>query len=218
MNKLKFLVVCGVLGVMAGCAKGSNGLPYDAWRLGLGAPDYMEVWIETADAVDVRDREFRLAMSGIAAINTPKNLNGNPRGWPSYPGWGKGKYVYGAAVPRLIYVRWQSLVEPQTYEAYIVIPEAIQQAMVKPEKAFCAADAKWITGYRKGVTVGLAPGGIAKVWISGPCVSPIEVARVQGEVVKEGPSGGQTNGKYALPLEPETKAYIEKYGVPYGSW
>jgi hypothetical protein len=58
----------------------------------------------------------------------------------------------------------------------------------------------------------LAPGGIAKVWISGPCVSPIEVARVQGEVVKEGPSGGQTNGKYALPLEPETKAYIEKYG------
>jgi hypothetical protein len=33
-------------------------------------------------------------------------------------------------------VRWQSLVEPQTYEAYIVIPELIQQAMVKPEKAF----------------------------------------------------------------------------------
>ncbi|KMN09695.1 DUF2931 family protein [Pseudomonas helleri] len=218
MNTFKLLWVCGVLGLMAGCAKGSNGLPYDGWRLGLFAPNYMEVWIETADAVDVRDRVFKRAMSGVAAIQTPKNLKGNPRGWPSYPGWGKGKYVYGAAVPRLIYVRWQSLVEPQTYEAYIVIPEAIQQAMVKPEKAFCAADAKWITGYRKGVTVGLAPGGIAKVWISGPCVSPIEVARVQGEIVKEGPSGGQTNGKYALPLEPETKAYIEKYGVPYGSW
>jgi hypothetical protein len=25
-------------------------------------------------------------------------------------------------------------------------------------------------------------------------------------------------GNYALPLKPETKAYIEKYGVPYGSW
>ncbi|MQU63782.1 DUF2931 family protein [Pseudomonas sp. FSL R10-1350] len=218
MNKFKLLWVCGVFGLIAGCAKGSNGLPYEGWRLGLFAPNYMEVWIETADAVDVRDRVFKRAMSGTSAIQTPKNLKGNPRGWPSYPGWGKGKYVYGAAVPRLIYVRWQSLVEPQTYEAYIVIPTAIQQAMVKPEKAFCEFDGKWITDYRKGVTVGLAPGGIAKVWISGPCVSPIEVARVQGEVVKEGPSGGQTNGKYALPLEPETKAYIEKYGVPYGSW
>ncbi len=178
MNKFKLLVMCGVFGLMVGCAKGSNGLPYDAWRLGLGAPDYMEVWIETADAVDVRDRVFKRAMSGVAAINTPKSLKGNTRGWPSYPGWGAGKYVYGAAVPRLIYVRWQSLVEPQTYEVYIVIPEAIQQAMIRPEKAFCAFDAKWITGYRKGVTVGLAPGGIAKVWISGPCVSPIEVARV----------------------------------------
>lgn len=77
----------------------------------------------------------------------------------------------------MIYLRWQSLVEPQTYVAYIVISEAIQQAMVKPEKAFCTFDSKWITGYRKGVTVGLAPGWISKVWISGPCVSPIEVTR-----------------------------------------
>ena len=158
----KLLAMCGVFGLMVGCAKGANGLPYDGWRLGLFAPNYMEVWIETADAVDVRDRVFKRAMSGTSAIQTPKNLKGNPRGWPSYPGWGKGKYVYGAAVPRLIYVRWQSLVEPQTYEAYIVIPEAIQQAMVKPEKAFCEFDDKWITDYRKGVTVGLAPGGIAK--------------------------------------------------------
>ena len=218
MNRLKPLLVVALAWLLSGCATGANGLPYDAWRLGFLAPNYMEVWIETADAVDVHDRVFRRAMSGVAAIQTPKNLKGDPRGWPERPSWGKGKHVRGAALPRLVYVRWQSLVEPQTYEAYIVIPEATRRAMVKSEKVFCRFDEKWITDYRKGLTIGLAPGGIAKVWIMGPCLDPIEVTRVQGKVVKKGPSGGLTDGRYALPLEPESKAYIEKYGIPYGSW
>jgi hypothetical protein len=193
-------------------------LPYDAWYLGLFAPNYMEVWIETADAVDIHDRAFRRAMSGVAG-NSPKNLKGDPRGWPKPPGpgAGKGKHVRGADLPRLLYVRWQSLVEPQTYEAYIVIPEATRQAMLKGEKAYCKADAKWITGYRNMVTVGLAPGGIARVWLGGACLKPIDVARVQGEVVKAGPYGGQSEGHY-YPLDSAAKAYIEKYGIPYGSW
>ncbi|HCF5960920.1 TPA: DUF2931 family protein, partial [Pseudomonas aeruginosa] len=134
-------------------------------------------WIETADAVDIHDRVFRRAMSGVAAIQTPKNLKGNPRGWPKRPGWGAGKYVRGAALPRLIYVRWQSLVEPQTYQAYLVIPEATRQAMVKGERAYCPATGTWKTDYREGLAIGLAPGGIAKAWIMGPCLSPIEVTR-----------------------------------------
>jgi len=40
-----------------GCANSTGSpLPYDAWRLGFLAPSYMEVWIETADAVDVHDK------------------------------------------------------------------------------------------------------------------------------------------------------------------
>jgi hypothetical protein len=46
----------------------------------------------------------------------------------------------------------------------------------------------------------------------------LDVARVQGTVVKEGPDLGRSGGRYALPLEPSSKAYIEKYGIPYGSW
>ena len=204
---------------------GSNGcylrnveLPYDAWFLGFGTPNYMEVWVETADVVDVRERVFRRAMSGIASTQSPKDLRSDPSGWPKRPGSGAGKHVRGADLPRLIYVRWQSLVEPQTYEAYIVIPEATRQAMVVGERAFCQADAKWITDYRKMLTVGLAPGGIARVWLIGPCLSAIDVARVQGTVVKKGPDGGENGGQYALSLEPESKAYIEKHGIPYGSW
>ncbi|QGZ29223.1 DUF2931 family protein [Stutzerimonas stutzeri] len=209
------LVLC-----LSGCAKGSE-LPYEdvpAWYLGFLAPNYMEVWIETADAVDVNDRVFRRAMSGVSAIQTPPNLAGDPRGWPERPGGGAGKHVFGAALPRLIYVRWQSLAEPQTYQAYIVIPEAIQKEMVKGEKGYCAATGRWKTDYRNMLTIGLAPGGITKTWLMGPCLEPIEVARVEGEVVKRGPSQGLTDGRYALPLEPESKAYIEKYGIPYDSW
>ncbi|MGE8154577.1 DUF2931 family protein [Pseudomonas vancouverensis] len=217
MNKLKVMLLLGSMLCVTGCATGSNRLPYDAWNLGLFAPNYMEVWIETADAVDIHDRVFRRAMSGVAAINTPKNLKGNPRGWPGYPGAGKGKHVRGADLPRLIYVRWQSLVEPQTYEAYIPIPEATRQAMVKGEKAYCSADGKWITDYRYMLTVGLAPGGVTKTWIGGPCLPPIEVARVVGTVVKIGPYSGTSNGQHR-PLSETSKAYIEKYGVPYGSW
>jgi len=207
---------------LSGCANGSE-LPYEdvpAWYLGFGTPNYMQVWIETADVVDVNDRVFRRAMSGIASTQHPKNLESipTPVGWPERPGGGAGKYVFGAALPRLIYVRWQSLVEPQTYQAYIVIPEAIQKEMVKPERTYCRADDKWITDYRNIVTIGLAPGGITKTWILGPCLEPIEVARVEGEVVKRGPYGGRSNGMYALPLKPESKAYIEKYGIPYDSW
>ncbi|MBD1550233.1 DUF2931 family protein [Pseudomonas typographi] len=204
--------------LLASCTKGQSGLPYDAWRLGFFAPNYMDVWIETADVVDIKGRIFRRAMAGVASISRPAGLKGNPRGWPTDPGWGAGKHVRGAALPRLIYVRWQSLVEPQTYEAYIPIPEATHIAMVKSKKTFCEFDGKWIIDHRYGLTVGLAPGGIAKVWISGPCLAPIEVTRVQADVAKLGPDSGRSGGVYALPLKPQSEAYIQKYGIPYDTW
>jgi hypothetical protein len=211
--RLMLWLVC-LLPWSAGCA---GPLPYESWRLGFLAPKYMEVWIETADVVDIHDRAFRHAMSGVASIRLPKDLSGNPKGWPHHPGMGAGKQVMGADVPRLIYVRWQSMVEPQTYEAFIVIPKAIQEEMPKGEKAFCDFDTKWITDYRKILTVGLAPGGVAKVWLMGACLDAIDVARVQGEVVKRGPYGGKSGGKHR-PLSDTAKAYVEKYGIPYGSW
>jgi len=190
----------------------------ETWSLGFGAPDYMEVWIETADVVDIQERLFRRAGSGIASVLTPSDNKGKPAGWPKSPGRGAGRDVTGADLPRLIYVRWQSLAEPQTYEAYIVIPESAREIMRKPEKTFCTADAKWITDYRNDIGIGLAPGGIAKVWLGGPCLKSVEIARVAGTISKKGPYQGKNEGRYALPLSPESQAYIEKFGIPYGSW
>lgn len=152
------------------------------------------------------------------SVPFPADNKGKPAGRPDSPGSGGGRDVTGADLPRLIYVRWQSLAEPQTYEAYIVIPESAREIMRKPEKAFCRLDGKWITDYRDRITIGLAPGGIAKVWQRGPCLKSVEIARVEGSIVKQGPYQGKNGGRYALPLSPESKTYIEKYGIPFGSW
>jgi len=213
-----FLRIAIVAFLLSGCSLvDSRSLPYDTWRLGFSAPNYMEVWIETADVVDIQGQVYRRAMSGNAAIQRPPNNSGDPKGWPERPGWGKGKYVTGADLPKKIYVRWQSLVEPQTYQMAIDIPESTREIMRKGEKTFCAATGKWMTGYRKAIAVGLAPGGIAKVWVLGPCLTPIEVTRVQAEVDPRGPYEGKSGGEYDT-LSNESKAYVEKFGVPYGSW
>jgi hypothetical protein len=196
-------------------AQASSDLP---WFLGFSAPAYMEVWIETADVVDIRERVFRGAGGGIASVPKPPNNQGIARGWSSSNGAGKGRYVNAADLPRLIYVRWQSLVEPQTYEAYIVIPESAREIMRKPEKAFCRFGVERITESRDKIGIGLAPGGVAKIWLGGACLKAVEIARVVGTINKKGPYLGKNEGRYALPLSPESKAYIEKFGIPYGSW
>lgn len=212
---LRFAIVALLL---SGCTlANSESLPYDAWRLGFSAPNYMEVWIETADVIDMQGNVYRRAMSGVSAIQTPPNNSGHPKGWPAKPGWGKGKYVKGADLPKKIYVRWQSLVEPQTYQVTIDIPESTREIMRKEEKVFCAFDGKWITDHREALVIGLAPGGIAKVWVIGPCLPAIEVTRVQAEVDPRGPYEGESGGKHR-PLSAVSKTYVEKFGVPYGSW
>jgi hypothetical protein len=223
MLKIGFALTFAVL--LGGCAFGDRrSLPYEDWNLRFFAPDYMQVWIETADVVDVNKRIFRGAARGVPAIAYPRPLNqgvpaifrGQPRGWPEHP-VGKGRYIREAALPRLVYVRWQSMAEPQTYEAYIEIPDLARRTMLKSEQTFCRADGKWITDYRNMVIIGLAPGGIAKVWLGGQCLLSTEVMRVQGTINPKGPYDGRSNGRHR-PLAEESKAYIEQFGIPFESW
>ena len=101
--------------LLSGCTfSNSQSMPYKSWTLGFSAPDYMEVWIETADVVDINDHVYPRAASGIASMQAPPNNAGNPSGWPKRGPVGGGRRVTGADLPKQIYVRWQSLVEPQT--------------------------------------------------------------------------------------------------------
>jgi len=72
MNKVKGLLSSGAVllfGVLlSGCASGAGkSMPYDSWFLGFGAPAYMEVWIETAQVVDIQKQVFRGAGAGGSA-------------------------------------------------------------------------------------------------------------------------------------------------------
>ncbi|NQD94112.1 DUF2931 family protein [Pseudomonas sp. CrR25] len=205
--------------LLNGCASGQGKpkLPFDAWRVGVFAPEHMEVWIESVDVIDQRGLVYERVSGGIPSYT------GTVAGWPkNRGGGGGGKSLSGIDLPEIIFVRWQSLVEPQTYNVRINVPEWARNAMVTKEQPVCPWKGDWgkavLTGYRYAITIGLAPGGISKAWVSGSCLEPIEIGRFEGVVSKVGPDLGRSNGQYALPLTPESKAYIETHGVPYGSW
>lgn len=204
--------------LLTGCASTkSQSMPYKSWYLGFSAPAYMEVWIETADVIDIQGQVYRRAMSGVASMLSPPNNTGNPRGWPKRPALGSGKHVIGADLPKRIYVRWQSLVEPQTYKMVVSIDESAREIMRKGENTYCSADNRWITGYRNNLGIRLVPGGIAKIWVGGPCLSPIEIATIKAEIDPRGPYEGKSNGQHR-PLSAVSKTYVEMFGVPYDSW
>ena len=115
-------------------------------------------------------------------------------------------------VPKRIYVRWQSMAEPQTYRVILDIPERARQLMSERLDPPCRT-----SEYRHALALGLAPGGIVRGWVMSTCGKPIEVLRAQAEIEPKGPYRGESNGKHR-PLSDSAKAYIEKHGIPYGSW
>jgi len=210
-----FLAIVLLLG-LTGCQSGAaNKLPYDAWYLGFLAPNYMEVWLEQANISDVNGLIFPRAMGGVVAMGQPESLSATAKGWPKRIGSGKGRYMTGLDLPYVVSLRWQSMVEPQTYHAAFLIPDWARKKMVERIPGQCPSGYHF--DYREALTIGLAPGGVVKVWIMGPCLDPIEVMTLQAEIEPKGPYGGKSGGKYR-PLSPVVKSYVDKYGVPYGSW
>ncbi|WP_277588496.1 DUF2931 family protein [Pseudomonas chlororaphis] len=213
-----FTALLGTL-LLIGChadplsAKNDPKSPW--WELGFTEPYYMEVWVEDSAVEDINGKLFRRTGRGTAAGGNHGYKKEWARGWD---GVGiDGKSVVGADLPKRIFVRWQSVVEPQTYRVWIDIPEEARQIMRKTTARRCPETPKQTASYMASVNLGLAPGGIVQVWVRDECHHPIKVARVQAEVEPLGPHLGKSNGHY-YPLSEDSKRYIEKYGIPYGSW
>lgn len=209
----KLLLAC-ILALLSGCTNSHAHpkLPYNAWFVGVFAPEHMEIWVESVDVIDRRGLAYERVSGGIPSYS------GKVSGWPEHPAGGAGKDLPGIDLPEIIFVRWQSLVEPQTYNVRINIPEWVREEMLKPQRGYCHFQGKWLDGqFRKDITIGLAPGGVAKAWVGGPCVRSIEIGRFHAAISKVGPYGGKSDGHYYF-ISDEAKAYVEQHGVPYDSW
>lgn len=212
MKCIGWILVVLLLTACTTGSAGSAGATPLPWRLGFFAPNYMEVWVEAARVIDARGDLYPNAGGGVVALG----YAGNPSGWPERAGRGSGRYIRGADLPARIYVRWQSLVEPKTYEVTFDVPEQVHRLMRQrePQPQYLPAERM---EYRNYVIVGLAPGGIVKVWNSGVGLDPIEVMCLQATVVPEGPYGGRSEGQHR-PLTERAALYVQSHPIPYGSW
>ncbi|MDO1530088.1 DUF2931 family protein, partial [Fulvimonas sp. R45] len=153
--KQSLLWLFGLMLALTACASETH-LPYRAWHLSFSSIAHMYVWVEDAQVVDVAGKHFH----GLGVGSLQNNSDTSPAGWASSSGRGPGFDVLGAALPAQIYVRWQSLVEPQTYQAIVVIPDSVRKMMLtqgpnKPEFKHPVPGAY----YYNRINVGLAPGG-----------------------------------------------------------
>ncbi|WP_282371807.1 DUF2931 family protein [Pseudomonas sp. PS02290] len=212
MRRLVFAAV--LLISLSACAKGGSvpppvKLPYPAWYVGFAAPRHMEVWVEGVDVLDQRGYVFFNVHAGVAGYTR------KPEGW--HKGTSGGKPINNVDLPEQILLRWQSLVEPQAYKISIRIPQWVRDEMVTPQRVYCRSSKESIDDYRFAITLGMAPGGIVKVWVGGPCLGFKEVGRFQAQVEPRGPYMNDKGLYYRAP-NPAAQAWIDQNGIPYGSW
>ncbi|WP_200949091.1 DUF2931 family protein [Frateuria sp. Soil773] len=189
-------------------------LPYPAWKIGFFAPYNMEVWTEAVSVEDMSGHLFSGMEPGVVSMAYPRDS----AAWPKSIPIGKGREVTGAALPKRVYVRWQSLVEPQTYSVVLEIPERARRLMLGPPvRDMPGAGPDGDKYYYNDLSIGLAPGGIVRVWVNGIARRPQPVLCVKAQVEPKGPDQGRYGGRYVT-LPAESQAYLRHHSIPYGSW
>lgn len=217
---MKFFIALLCVLLVAGCNADPLSAKHDPrspwWELGFVEPDYMKVWVEDTAVEDIKGKTLLHTGGGSASGGQPEDGTESARGWDGVGA--SAKAVVGADLPRRIFVRWQSIVEPQTYRAWVDIPEEARQLMLSSVNQRCPKYPDQTATYISSVYLGLAPGGVVQVWVRDSCHHPVKVARAQAEIEPLGPSQGKNQGRYAYPVSEKSKRYIEKFGIPYGSW
>ncbi|MEB0080362.1 hypothetical protein QN406_25380, partial [Pseudomonas sp. MH10out] len=115
---IRKLVALLGLALIAGCQaadplSGVNDPHHPWWDLRFSAPYYMTGWVEMGAVVDINNRFFPHLGAGGIGIEVFQNDDiEDARGWSDTGG--NGSFVTGADLPKRVFVRWQSSVEPQT--------------------------------------------------------------------------------------------------------
>lgn len=212
---LMFVSAFPILDSQASDLSSNSELTRKWWSLSFNQPNYMKVWVEDSQVEDINGKLLRRTGGGTAAGNEPEDGTESARGWGQITGG--IREVVGADLPKRIYVRWQSVVESKTYRVWIDIPEKAREIMRATVNDPCPSEPNEPVGTIALVYVGLAPGGIAQVWVSDKCMKAVKVARAQAEIEPLGPHLGKSGGNY-YPQSENSKRYIKQFGIPYGSW
>jgi len=216
---MKLSIVLFSVLLLAGCQTADPLLaendPKDRWwSLEFIGPNYMTGWVEASLVEDVQSRLINHGSGGVIGSGESGYEIEFARGWPQGLAGGQ-RAVVGADLPKRIFVRWQSVVEPQTYRAWIDIPEEARKIMYASTHQRCADTGR--SRYMAAVYLGLAPGGTVQVWVRDQCHNAVKVARGKGHIEPLGPHLGKSGGHY-YPQPDASKRYVDKFGVPYGSW
>lgn len=178
------------------------------WTVGVVTPAYMETWVEALEVRDDRGGVFNIPQGMAEELDQTV-------GWGRIgPGANTGVYIRKSA-PEEIYVRWQSLVEPQTYTWRFIVPDSLRKALTT--EVPMVWQGKSVQGCRTNIAIGVAPGGHVVVWNAGLGFEPVEVMRGQADVEPLGPDQGKYGGRYVR-IGDKAKQYIAEHGIPYDSW
>lgn len=187
------------------------------WSLEFVAPHYMTGWVEASVVEDVQGKLFNHGSAGVIGSGDYGNKREVGRGWPSGLAGSGIRGVAGADLPKRIYVRWQSVVDRRTYQAWIEIPEQARTMMYESTHRRCPETPDRKVSQIASLHLGLAPGGVIQAWVRDQCHEPVKVARGKAEIELLGPHLGKSNGNY-YPQPEASKRYVDRFGIPYGSW
>ena len=220
MTRLKICSLLLSLLLLAACKNdpldGRNDPKDDSWNMTFEGPAYMQGWVELRAVEDINGRLMSWQGGGGIGGDEPGLDKEYARGWGNVGG--SIFPMTGADLPKRIFVRWQSIVEQKTYKGWVEIPEYAREIMRGSTARRCPSWPDHEANYMAAAYIGLAPGGAIRVWVENNCGDNILVARAQAEIEPLGPSQGLNQGRYAYPISEPSKRYIERYGVPYGSW
>jgi hypothetical protein len=112
----------------------SPNLPYTAWNIRFAAPKHMEVGVETVDVLDQR---------GLALSRPWGHCEPYGQGQELASGSIRGQTHRNVDLSDQIFLRWQSLGEPQAYRIKIHAPQWVRGEMVKRQRVLYEWNHQW---------------------------------------------------------------------------
>ena len=195
---------------------GANDPKDDTWSIDFVGPSFMQGWLELIVVEDMKGRLLGGPSGGGLGANHEGLDKEYARGWEREI----GNYysMTGADLPKRIYVRWQSIIEQITYTGWVTISEDARSIMRGSTARRCPDRPEQPARFYQSLTLGLAPGGVIRVWVQDNCSNNVLVDHGQAQVEPLGPYQGRNQGRYAYPVDENAKRYVERWGIPYGSW